>query len=138
MSRKIVKYLLIAVGLLYLVMRTDFIPDGGLIGFADDLLFALFLVWRYRVFIGHLASQSNDHKNNTPKKERKEAALDPYSVLGVNKKASSEEIDSQYKLLMGKYHPDKVHHLADEFQRMAHEKTIQIQSAYNSLKKKRA
>jgi preprotein translocase subunit Sec63 len=35
--------------------------------------------------------------------------------------------------MLSKYHPDKVTHLGEEFQRIAHEKVINIKKAYDAL-----
>ncbi|MCH2364189.1 MAG: hypothetical protein MK138_03985 [Planctomycetes bacterium] len=31
------------------------------------------------------------------------------------------------------YHPDKVHHMGEDFQKVAHEKFLELQKAYNRL-----
>ena len=36
-----------------------------------------------------------------------------------------------------KFHPDKVHHLGDEFQKMAEEKFKALNDAYTQIKKER-
>ena len=38
-----------------------------------------------------------------------------------------------YREIISKYHPDKVAHLGEEYQQMAHEKVIDIQKAYEAL-----
>ena len=58
----------------------------------------------------------------------------PYDVLGVSQGASREEIKSAYKRLVAQYHPDKVQHLGPEFQKLAHEKFVAVQEAYEKLK----
>jgi DnaJ like chaperone protein len=61
---------------------------------------------------------------------------DPYTVLGVDKSASQEDIKKAYRQLVNKYHPDKVAHLGDEFQKLADKRFKEIQEAYQILKPK--
>lgn len=58
---------------------------------------------------------------------------DPFRILGLKPGASGEEIKAAYKRLAAQYHPDKVQHLGKDFQKLAHEKFIAIQKAYNEL-----
>jgi len=59
-----------------------------------------------------------------------------YATLGLNKGASMEEIKKAYRKLSMKYHPDKVRHLGEEFQKIAEEKMKEINGAYEYFKKK--
>lgn len=61
---------------------------------------------------------------------------DPYSVLGVSRNASDEEIKKAYRDLARKYHPDNYHDnpLAD----LAQEKMKEINEAYDAITKQRA
>ena len=61
--------------------------------------------------------------------------LDPWEVLELEPGASSDEIQAAYKAQLLKYHPDRVSHLGDEFQQLAHRKTLAIRQAYTILKK---
>ncbi len=61
---------------------------------------------------------------------------DPHKILGVDKDASAEDIKSAYRQLAGKYHPDKVEHLGDEFKNLAENRFKEIQRAYQELKQK--
>jgi DnaJ like chaperone protein len=36
--------------------------------------------------------------------------------------------------MAAQYHPDKVQHLGEDFQRLAHEKFVAIQKAYEKIK----
>ena len=59
----------------------------------------------------------------------------PYEILDVPLGASQEDIKAAFKQLAGKYHPDKVEHLGDEFKALAEEKFKEIQEAYQHLKR---
>jgi DnaJ like chaperone protein len=59
-----------------------------------------------------------------------------YATLGLSKGASMEEIKKAYRKLSMKYHPDKVRHLGEEFQKIAEEKMKEINGAYEYFKKK--
>jgi curved DNA-binding protein CbpA len=61
-------------------------------------------------------------------------SLDPWEVLHLEPGASPEMIDAAYKAQLLKYHPDRVSHLGDEFQKLAHRKTLAIRQAYTILK----
>ena len=60
-------------------------------------------------------------------------ALDPYTVLGVSRNASKEQIKAAYKEALSKYHPDKVQHLGEELQKLSKVKTQEITEAYKRL-----
>ena len=61
---------------------------------------------------------------------------DPYSILGVSRTASDEEVKKAYRELARKYHPDNYvnNPLAD----LAQEKMKQINEAYDQITKQRA
>jgi DnaJ-domain-containing protein 1 len=57
----------------------------------------------------------------------------PWQILGVKANASPEEIRVAFHKLAVQYHPDKVHHMGEDFQKVAHEKFLELQKAYNRL-----
>ena len=61
----------------------------------------------------------------------------PYGVLGVRKESSNDEILTAYRNLAGKYHPDKVSHLGNEFIELATRKFTWINQAYEEIKTER-
>jgi DnaJ like chaperone protein len=48
-----------------------------------------------------------------------------------------DEIRKAYRVLASKYHPDKVSHLAKEFQEMANEKLKEINGAWERVRRER-
>ncbi len=58
---------------------------------------------------------------------------DPYSVLGVARGASTDEIGRAYREQLKRYHPDRVADLGPELQQVAHRKTVDLQRAYAEL-----
>ena len=54
-------------------------------------------------------------------------------MLGVASNASPEEIKAAYRDLANRYHPDKVSHLGEEFQKLAESRFKEIQAAYREL-----
>ena len=58
-----------------------------------------------------------------------------YRLLGVDSKASLDTIAKAYRDKMTKSHPDKVTHLSEELQAKAKELTLQLNEAYDFIKK---
>lgn len=136
--------------LVYFFMPFDILPDHFLgPGWADDLIL-LGLV--YYLFLRRGApggprpgSQKKEgrgfgsgpdgqngagasHKRTFQNKPR-----NPYEILGIEPGADPETIKKAYHRMAAKYHPDKVSHLGEEFQKLAKEKFQDIQWAYEVL-----
>lgn len=64
---------------------------------------------------------------------------DAYAVLGIDKKATDAEVKKAYRRLMSQHHPDKLvsKGLPEEMITIAKEKTQEIRSAYEDVKKAR-
>jgi curved DNA-binding protein CbpA len=61
---------------------------------------------------------------------------DPYSVLGVSRDASDEDIKKAYRELARKYHPDK--YAGSDLAELAEEKMKEVNSAYEEIQSMRA
>jgi uncharacterized membrane protein YkvA (DUF1232 family) len=141
---------------LYVVSPIDLFPDVfPVIGWADDLLALAGVYWFIRRLQGYVSMQasqdgfrtSSQHARTSASGNAREEDLDdatnpgtpenPWRVLGVEPDASPEQIRAAYTQLMLKYHPDRVAHLGEEFQRLAHRKTLAITDAYNTLKQQK-
>lgn len=60
-----------------------------------------------------------------------------YKILEIEKNATNDEVKKAYRKMAVKYHPDKVTHLGEEFQKAAKEKFQNVQQAYEKIKKER-
>lgn len=60
-----------------------------------------------------------------------------YHVLGLEPTATEEEIKKAYRQMAVRYHPDKVAHMGEEYQKGAKEKFQKVQEAYEAIKKQR-
>ncbi len=139
------KYLLIIIGLIYVLSPYDILPDFMVgWGWIDDLILIFFL-WRFlknlyqkqseaqRFY--HQRRQSFEHNKESSQRETHgtDSPKDPYTVLNVPKDASQEDIKKAYRELANKYHPDKVLHLGDEFRKLAEQRFKEIEEAYRQL-----
>ena len=61
--------------------------------------------------------------------------FDPYSVLGVSRDASDEEIKKAYRKLSRKYHPDA--NINNPNKEQAEEKFKEVQQAYEQIMKEK-
>lgn len=60
-----------------------------------------------------------------------------YKILEIEPTATDEELKKAYRRMAMKYHPDKVSHLGDDFQKAANEKFQKVNLAYENIKKER-
>ncbi len=143
MDPRNLKKWLIAIAVLYLVFPRDLVPDffGRGLGLIDDLLFIALLYHFYRKHLqGHSAratqesaKQDQQARSGPAQEEASEHAFDPYEILDITPSASREAIRDAYRARMKEYHPDKVAHLGEELQELAHRKALEIQRAYQQL-----
>ena len=150
------KILLSFLGVCYALSPYDLFPDffGGW-GWVDDLII-FGLLWRYlyspirrkysyaNAYLGYRQSSRRDNKEGFSSNKRTSSSdtrpsrggnsKDPWSVLGVERNSSREEIKRAYRQLAMKYHPDKMVHLGDEFRELAENRFKEIQGAYQELR----
>lgn len=60
-----------------------------------------------------------------------------YKILEIEENATESEVKKAYRKMAVKFHPDKVGHLGEEFQKAAKEKFQKVQEAYETIKKQR-
>ncbi|MCH7657286.1 MAG: TerB family tellurite resistance protein [Bacteroidetes bacterium] len=60
-----------------------------------------------------------------------------YKILEINPDANDEDVKKAYRNMANKYHPDKVSHLGEDFQKIANEKFQKVNDAYRQIKKER-
>jgi hypothetical protein len=145
MDPRDLKKWLIILAVLYLVFPRDLIPDffGRGLGLVDDLSFMAVLYYFYRRHLREHAARLAGESRAGDQRERSSRAKavgsedspDPHEILGIPASASSEMIQAAYKARMSEYHPDKVAHLGEELQELAHRKALEIQQAYQRLRK---
>jgi uncharacterized membrane protein YkvA (DUF1232 family) len=143
---------------LYVISPWDLFPDvfPGL-GWIDDVLALVGVCWylrRLQAYRDANASQDDVRssfkgtRTSTSSEQTREEADDdtdptaspenPWDVLQVEPGASLDQIHAAYTQQLLKYHPDRVAHLGEEFQHLAHRKTLAIMHAYDRLKQQKA
>ena len=136
-----------AAGVAYITWWWDLLPDMILgLGWLDDIAVAIAMVWFFTTWLPknkHRIYWFNPKTKAGPQAERQDAGasandpqtgeFDPFKVLNLRRGASPGEVKSAYREMLSKYHPDKVSHLGEDFQKIAHEKAVDIQKAYEAL-----
>lgn len=146
------RWVLVVLAVLYFLSPFDLLPDfiHPLIGRLDDIFIfvGLFLYYSYGInvlkwFWGRNTSTrqktyQNIHDRDESQSFEEEGAgenRDPCRILGVQPEARPDEIKKAYREASQKYHPDKVSHLGPEFQELAERKFVEIQEAYEKLRR---
>ncbi len=123
--------LILALALLYLRSPIDLIPDATAVGFLDDLIVLL-----AALYFGWGSSDDPQEYGEEPvSRDAEGRGMDPHEVLGVRPGASQEEVTRAFREKMKQYHPDRVADLGEDLKKVAHEKSVEIQRAYEALKK---
>lgn len=60
-----------------------------------------------------------------------------YEILEISEDVSDQEVKKAYRRMANKYHPDKVSNLGAEHKQAAEERFIEVQKAYEVIKKSR-
>ena len=144
------KIMLILFGLAYLISPVDIIPDllVPYVGWIDDslVIFAIYHLIRHgelpwflfkKKRVGGTQKSTGNYEKTSRHRNPKQAPYEnaDHEILGVPANATWEEIQKAYKEKIKQYHPDKVSHLGEEFSHLASEKFLEIQKAYDALKK---
>jgi len=130
--------------LVYFVFPLDLIPDiFGPFGRLDDFVIFGLAMWRVlkdrnaRAREQQQASSTeNSRRTSRSETTSSEQKKDPYTLFKLSPDASQADIDVRYKELAKDYHPDRVAHLGEDLRKVAHEKMIEIQHAYDLLSRK--
>jgi uncharacterized membrane protein YkvA (DUF1232 family) len=151
---EMVKILLVLLGLAYALCPYDAFPDFFVgPGWIDDAIILIILWKLYQAYKRKQYSYQGNYKGKDESSEKstdtgfsekesfrthsqsgeKVDAKDPYTVLGIERNASPQEIKSAYRRLANKYHPDRVTHLGEEFRELAEKRFKDIQEAYRVL-----
>lgn len=96
------------------------------------------LIWFFSV--RHILAQTHRTSTKTDEAEQTESSgttpnekaspQEWYEILGVAPEASVDEIRACYTRLMKLYHPDRVHGLAPEYERISQAKSKDLNRAY--------
>ncbi|MFO7744849.1 MAG: TerB family tellurite resistance protein [Psychroflexus sp.] len=65
------------------------------------------------------------------------SADDAYKILEIEKSASDSEVKKAYRTMAKKFHPDKLQHMDEAYQKGAQEKFNKVQEAYERIQKER-
>ena len=60
-----------------------------------------------------------------------------YKILEIERTASDSEVKAAYRTMAKKYHPDKLQHMDEAYQKGAEEKFRKVREAYEQLQKER-
>jgi DnaJ like chaperone protein len=60
-----------------------------------------------------------------------------YKILEIETSSTNDQVKKAYRRMAMKYHPDKVSHLGEDFQKAANEKIQSVNKAYENIKKER-
>ena len=119
--------------LLYAGSPVDLVPDVPPFGFIDDIIVLVTAFWWIRQRLEKIPIDPSIDHEKPAEPATKRVVWDPYAVLGVQRGASRDQVTQAYREQMKLYHPDRVSQLGEELQRVAHQKSIDIQRAYKEL-----
>ncbi len=141
---------ILCVGILYLLNPFDLVPDFvPILGWIEDLVVVAVAFWlanRVRSTApGGDASRQHTGSERTQtdreamgERQTESLSKTPWQLLDIEPDADEEAVETAYKAKLMQYHPDRAAHLGEELQELAHEKTLELQRAYEHIKRQRA
>jgi DnaJ-domain-containing protein 1 len=128
-------YFLIIILIIYIISPLDLFPFVF-----DDLIASGFLFYFWRKFKNQKSqknyySRSRSQANIKTKPDGSMSLEESYKLLNVSSDDPWSEVQKAYKEKMAKSHPDKVAHLGEELQEKAKELALEINEAYNNIKR---
>lgn len=129
------RWLFWAIPIIYFLSPIDLLPDILPIFRIDDLIFALlffFMMERSQTMRDFFRNAKRAAKGKAPKDE---SETSPWSVLGVKRGATQQDIKRAYREQLKRYHPDKFAHMGEAYVDTAKRKTQSIVEAYQALKR---
>jgi DnaJ-domain-containing protein 1 len=140
---KFLNYLWIILLAVYIISPIDASPL-----FFDDLIAAAVLFYLLYKNTKHKQQQQQysdyERQSHTGYQSRQNSTAGPrgpmtideaYRLLGVSRGSSMDEINRAYREKMTKSHPDKVSHLSEELQKRAQELTLELNEAFDLIKR---
>lgn len=117
----------------------DFVP---VVGRLDDLIFlalAGYYYWKQPKGRGAKTWRRSTFADSPadPAFAGEQRDADPYRLFGVSRTDDAETVKKAYRDLIARYHPDRLHHLGEEFKGLAASKTTAINKAYERIKQER-
>lgn len=108
---------------------------GKRIGFSTRQIQGMIAAQRQKQAREEAQSRQRDHKRreaytSVPSASKREQAAE---IFGISPLASPAEIKKTYRILVKKYHPDRFANQSETAVKVAHERFIEIQEAYESL-----
>lgn len=141
---------ILCIGILYLLSPIDLVPDFvPVLGWLEDLVVVAVAFWlasRMRAS-GQGRDDDEEHADTERAQADRDAMRDrstaplsktPWQLLDIEPDADEEAVEAAYKAKLMQYHPDRASHLGEELQDLAHEKTLELQRAYEQIKRQRA
>jgi len=128
------KYILPVLLVIYIISPFDAYPL-----FLDDIVAAgvlFYILYKYsgqkkqRNYYDRQSRQGTETAGKGPMDLNK-----AYGLLGISPGASADEINRAYKEKMSRSHPDKVTHMSEELQQKAKELTLELNEAYDLVRK---
>ncbi len=141
---------ILCIGILYFLSPIDFVPDFvPILGWLEDLVVVAVALWLANRTRTATPEEGTSEPHEDPKYAEAERdarrgratespAKTPWQLLDVEPDADDDAIEAAYKAQLMQYHPDRAAHLGEDLRRLAHEKTLEIQRAYEQIKRQRA
>ena len=132
---KFTYYILIIILIIYILSPLDLHPL-----IFDDLIASGFLYYIWQKFKKQKSprnyySKGRSHTHTKTEPDGQMSLQEAYRLLNVSPDTPWSAVQKAYKEKMAKSHPDKVAHLSEELQKKAGELTLEINKAFNIIKR---